>query len=926
VADTEILDNSDVAEDEDVLIHYGILRRSGRYPWGSGQSVQQSRDFLRSIESMRSKGLSDTEIAKGFGTTTTAIRAAHSIATHESRAADTALASRLKSKGLSNVAIGKRMGIPESTVRGLLAPSDKSKHDVLINTANMLRDKVGPEHYLDIGAGTENHLGISATKLATAVAVLREEGYVVHPVQTNQLGTGAGKKTTIKVLAPPGTTYGEINRNQTRIKSIAAFTDDGGHSYTDIKPPQNVNSKRIQVRYAGEGGEKADGVIYVRPGVPELSLGASRYSQVRIAVDGTHYLKGMAVYKDNLPKGTDLVFNTSKKDTGNKLDAMKPQKGEEENPFGSTVRQRYYTDAAGKKHLSPMNIVNEEGDWADWSRSLSSQVLSKQSPALARRQLGFALDQRKSELGEISRLTNPVVRKALLQKFADGADSAAVNLKAAALPGQRTHVIIPIPSLKEHEVYAPNYPNGTRLALVRFPHGGTFEIPEVTVNNRNREGNTTLGRPVPGNEHLKATDAIGIHPNVAARLSGADFDGDTVLAIPNRRGDLKTSPPLKNLEGFSPTNEYGPYHGMRTIDGGIYDAKTGKVDYGGKAPSGRAKQHQMGDVSNLITDMTIGGASHDELARAVRHSMVVIDAEKHHLNYKQSYLDNGIASLKAKYQGIKNGRLKGASTIISKASSEERVPARRLRRASEGGPIDLRTGEKVFVPTGESYTRNGKTIIKKVASTKLAEAKNALDLSSGMPIERVYAEHSNALKALANTARKMSITTGGLHYSPSAARTYAHEVSSLNAKLNKALKNKPLERQAQIIANAAVSAKRAANPGLEADALKKLKGQELIRARARVGAQKDQVYISDAEWRAIQEGAISTSKLERILENADSERVRSLATPRSTKGLSTSELAIAKARLDAGYTQAEVAESLGIPVSTLNSALKREGG
>lgn len=913
----------------DELKHYGVLRRSGRYPWGSGGSVGQSRSFLDTVATLRGRGLSEIEIASALNTNTTALRAANAIAKRETHEANIAQAIRLKDKGMSNVAIGKRMGIPESSVRGLLAANAASKQDVLITTANMLRDRVDKEHYLDIGSGNEAFLGITGNKLATAVAILREEGYQVHSVQVDQQGTRAGQKTTIKVLAPPGTTYAEINANKTRIKTIAAYSNDGGHTYNDIKPPTNVSSKRIQVLYGPDGGSKADGVIYVRPGVPDISLGSSRYAQVRIAVDGTHYLKGMAVYKDDLPKGVDLQFNTNKRSTGNDLDAMKPQKGEEENPFGSAIRQKTYVGSDGKSHLSPMNIVNEEGDWADWSRSLSSQVLSKQAPGLARRQLDYALQTRRAELEEISQLTNPVVRRSLLEKFADGADSAAVNLKAAALPGQKTHVIIPIPSLKKNEVYAPNYPNGTRLALIRFPHGGTFEIPEVTVNNHNREGSKTLGRPVPGNEHLKAIDAIGIHPDVAKRLSGADFDGDTVLAIPNAKGDLRTKPPLKRLENFDPQEHYAPYDGMRTIDGGTWSEKERKAVFPeGKHPSGRAKQHQMGDVSNLITDMTIRGASDDELAAAVRHSMVVIDSEKHGLNYKQSYIDNGIASLKRKYQappGKTGGRLPGASTIISRASSEARVVDRRLRRASEGGPINPRTGEKVFVPTGASYERNGKTIVRRVRSTKLAEARDARSLSSGTPIEEVYAAHSNALKALANTARKMSLTTGSLKYSPTANKTYAHEVSSLNASLNRALKNKPRERQAQIIADAVVSAKRAANPGLDGDALKKLRGQELVRARAKVGANKDQIYISNEEWRAIQAGAISHTRLERILENADAKRVRELATPRAATVMTDSKLALAKARLDAGYSQAEVAASLGVPVSTLNTALHRKG-
>ena len=64
-------------------------------------------------------------------------------------------------------------------------------------------------------------------------------------------------------------------------------------------------------------------MIYVRPGVKDLRIGDKRYGQVRIMVDGTHYLKGMAVYKDDLPPGKDIVFNTNKHNTGRKKDAMK---------------------------------------------------------------------------------------------------------------------------------------------------------------------------------------------------------------------------------------------------------------------------------------------------------------------------------------------------------------------------------------------------------------------------------------------------------------------------------------------------------------------------------------------------------------------------------------------------------------------------
>lgn len=921
--------------DDDVLLHYGILRRSGRYPWGSGETPEErSRGYLGYIKELEEKGVSQVDIAralsdfpeedgsKGNKVNTSALRAARAIALNEVKKADVAQALRLKEKGLSNVAIGNRMGIPESSVRAMLKPAAIDKLKILDATSNLLKEKIQDGGFLDIGQGTENHLGISKTKLANAVAKLREEGYTVENVQVPQLGT-SGNKTTVKVLAPPGTTYKDIVRAPEKIKPVAAYSNDGGHTWTDIKPPVNVDAKRVKVVYAEDGGSKADGVIYLRPGVPELSMGKAQYAQVRIAVGGTHYLKGMAMYKPDLPPGTDFEFHTSKSRTGNKLDALKKQSDDPDNPFTSSIHQRTYKGKDGKEHLSPLNIVNEQGDWDLWSRNLSSQFLSKQPVALAKHQLELALQSRREDLHEITQLTNPVVKKDLLLQFANSADRAAVHLKAAALPGQRNKVILPFQTMKPNEVYAPGYENGTRVVLVRHPHGGTFEIPELTVNNKFAPARAALGN---------APDAIGIHPKVAELLSGADFDGDAVLLIPNNRGAVKTSPPLKGLENFNPKEMYKPYHGMRTIDDGIWNEKTHSVDYPGNKdgspgkPNLRPKQHLMGDVSNLITDMTIRGAKPEELAAAVRHSMVVIDSEKHSLNYRQSYVDNGIASLKRRYQGVSpNGRLAGASTIISRAGSEQRVPKRRLRRASEGGPIDPLTGNKVWTTTAKPYVnKQGKVVIPMDRSTKLAEASDARTLVSdegGMPVEHVYASHSNNLKALANQARKESLSVGKHVYSPSANKVYSKEVASLNTKLDLALKNSPKERQAQLIAGVAAKARVAANPGMDRSDIKKVQQQELLRARAALGARKQAVEITPEEWKAIQAGAITGNKLSLILANADKDRVRKLATPRQATEMTPAKLAIAKARLASGYTQAEVAQSLGVPVSTLESAI-----
>jgi hypothetical protein len=905
------------------LMHFGILRRSGRYPWGSGEDVEtRSRDFIGTINDLKKQGLSETDIARAFHSpehpfTTTDLRAATTIARNAVKQSDINMARKLQEKGMSNVAIGKQMGRNESSVRQLLAPGEKDKADILQTTADMLERQIAEKSYIDVGTGVENHLGIARTKLNTAVSMLIEKGYTRHYIKTPQLGTGL--QTTQIVLAKPDVPYSEVYKNRGEIKQIVDYSDDGGRSFLGIKPPLNVDSKRIAVRYKEEGGDKADGVIYVRPGVEDLSLGGKRYAQVRISVDGTHYLKGMAMYKEDLPAGVDLMFNTNKSNTGNKLDAMKPLKDDPDNPFGAVIRQIGERDVSGnlKQVTSAMNLVNEEGDWGSWSKSLSTQFLSKQSPKLAKDQLDMTYERRKNELAEIRDLTNPSVRKKLLEAYSDSVDSAVVHLKAAHLPRQGSHVILPIDSMKENEVYAPNFRNGEQVVLIRYPHGGIFEIPELTVNNRHPEAKRLLG---------DAEDAIGINSKVAEKLSGADFDGDTVLVIPNNQGKIKTAKSLEKLKDFDPKASYPPYDGMRTIDGGVYDAKTNKVDYGGRQPSSRGKGTQMGLVSNLITDMTIKGASADELARAVRHSMVVIDAEKHHLDWKESAKANGISSLMEKYQGSKQG---GSSTLISRARSPIRVEKKAPRSAKDGGPIDRETGKLVFTPTGESYKDpvSGKTIIRTQRSSKLAETDNAHTLVSeggGTTIERLYADHSNRLKALANEARKEMVNTKGLDYSPSANKAYAPEVQRLRAALDIAERNAPLERQAQVLANAWVRQKRDANPDMDKVQLKKVQFQALEEARKRTGAGKKRIEISDREWDAIQAGAISKTMLNDILTNANLDRVKQLATPKSKAIMTSTKKQRALNMKAAGFTQSEIADQLGVSLTTLKNSLEGE--
>lgn len=875
----------------DELYHYGIKRRSGRYPWGSGaKKSRNASDFLSTVDVLEKDGFNEKQIAEYFGLQTKQLRAYKSNAHNEVRAAKAAMALRLKDKGYSNSEIGRRMGINESSVRSLLDPAISMRKNASTNTAEMLEKEIASKKYIDVGGGVENQIGVSRNTLDNAVEQLRAKGYTYHYLKVEQLGTG--KFTSIKVLAAPDVTYKEVKDNQSKVTSPGFYSEDLGQTVVGIKPPSSISSKRILVNYGDQGGSDKDGVIELRRGVKDLDLGAARYAQVRVAVDGTHYLKGMAMYSDDIPKGYDVIFNTNKNSSTPKMDVFKKMKDDPENPFGATIRQKTYIGKDGKEYLSALNIVNEEGDWNTWKKTLSSQMLSKQSTALAKKQLKLAYDIKKEEFDEICSLKNPVIKKCLLDKFADNCDSSAVHLKAAGLPRQASKVILPFPEMKDSEIYAPSYRNGEKVVLIRYPHGGTFEIPELVVNNKsNKKAKGLIGN---------AQDAVGINPRVAERLSGADFDGDTVLVIPVGKVKIKTSAPLKGLKNFDPKVAYPGYPGMPKP---------------GEKGSGFDKQGKMGDISNLITDMTIKGAPADDIAAAVRHSMVVIDAEKHNLNWRQSYLDNGIANLKAKYQGASNA---GASTLISRAKGDKRVPKRK-----DGYKVDPETGRKIFTETGETYEKNGKQVVRLQKSSKMYETEDAYSLSSGTAMENTYADHANKLKALANSARKTSLTTKPIPYSPEAKAKYRQEVDSLNAKLNIALKNRPLERKAQLLANERVKLVRQNNPDMDKDDIKKLKNQALTQARLQTGASKKArlVDITDREWEAIQSGAISTNKLSQIIQNSDLDILKQRSMPRESRGISDAKRARAKMLESNGYTLAEIADSLGVSTSTISKVL-----
>ena len=900
----------DISNRDDVLMHYGVKRRSGRYPWGSGDDpYQHSGDFLGRVEELQKKGLSEKEIADTIGLTTSQLRIQKSLAKEERRSLQVETAKGLREDGKSLSEIAKIMGFNnDSSVRSLLNDKSESKMKLAKSTADILKKQVDEKGMIDVGTGVERVMGVSKEKLKEALYILEMQGYPTYGGRVPQ-ATNAGRLTTLKVLCPPGTEHKEIFNYE----NIHSFTDyvsrDNGKTFSKFEYPAAMDGKRLQICYAEQGGIQKDGVIEVRRGCKDLDLGNSHYAQVRIMVDGKsvgadkdRYLKGMCVYSDDLPKGIDVRFNTNKHLGTPVKDVLKTVKDDPNNPFGSLIKpngQSKYIGEDGKEHLSLINKRAEEGDWGEWSNKLPSQFLAKQNISLIKKQIELAQASKDEEFAEIKALTNPVVKKTLLKSFADDCDSAAVHLHAAALPRQKYQVILPVPTLKDNEVYAPNYKNGEQIALVRFPHGGTFEIPILTVNNKHADARRVLGS--------NPLDAIGINQHNADRLSGADFDGDTVLCIPhNSKVKISHQKALAGLEGFDTKEAYGP----QTYEGKKIRLMT-------------RTQLEMGKISNLITDMTLKGANEDELARAVRHSMVVIDAEKHKLNYKQSEIDNGIAELKNRYQGHYNEQgnwSTGASTLLSRAKGEKRVIKRK------GSPkIDPETGKQYWEIDKSTYIdkKTGKQVYRMQKSTNMYETDDANTLSSGTPQERVYANYANHLKALGNSARKEMISTPNYKYSPDSKNKYLEEVKSLDSKLNIALLNAPKERQAQVIANSVVAAKKKEYPDLTKKEIKKISQQALSEAREQVGSKREPVKISDREWEAIQAGAISPTKLKQIIDNSDLDRLRELATPRSSKNtISLAKENKIKAMIASGYTNAEIADAIGVSSSTVAKYIK----
>ena len=890
--------------EEDILMHYGVKRRSGRYPWGSGDNpYQHGGDFLARVEELQRLGKTEKQIADELHLSTTDLRMQVRVAKHERRALQADRARSLREDGKTLDEIASILGYAnDSSVRALLNENTAANKNKAQATAEILKKELAEKGAIDVGTGVERQLGVSTGVLQEALFILETEGYNRYGVGVPQVNDPK-KRTITPVISVPEIDQREVYQNLDLVKSVGDYhSTDGGESWDKREYPASIDSSRVKILYGDEGGALKDGVIEIRRGVADLDLGDSHYAQVRILVDGSHYLKGMAMYSDDMPDGADIVFNTNKHTGTPKMDVLKKIQDDPDNPFGALIKangQSHYIDADGNEKLSAINKLKEEGDWDKMSKNLSSQFLSKQPIQLIKKQLDLTYADAADEFSEICSLNNPTVKRKLLLDFADECDSAAVHLKAAALPRQSTQVILPLNAMKETEIFAPNYRDGEKVVLIRYPHGGTFEIPELTVNNKNPTAVSVLGKNI--------RDAVGINPKVAERLSGADFDGDQVVVIPTGgRVKIQSTPALKDLKDFDPKTDYST------------EGKTGVR----LLAKGAATQRQMGEISNLITDMTLKGATEPEIARAVKHSMVVIDAAKHKLDYRQSEKDNGIAELKKKYQGFddETGHHGGASTLLSRRKQDVEVPERQ-----GSGVIDPLTGKVVYKESGRTYVdpRTGKTVEATTKVKRILAVDDVRSMSSGTLQEEAYADYANKMKDLANKARLEYKATPTLKRSASAAKAFEPEVNRLMAALKVAQLNAPLEREAQRIANARVKAKVQANNITDKDEISKIRRAAISDARNSTGAsgKRTRITISDGEWTAIQSGAISDTTLSEILRYAEPKTVRERATPRRTTQLSDARISRIKAMANSGHTNAEIAEALGISTSAVSKYL-----
>lgn len=323
-----------ITSESNILEHYGTKRHSGRYPWGSGDNpYQHSGDFLSRVEVLKKKGLSEKDILesindslpKEYQMSLSEFRVAKRTAIHERKTSEYEQIHKLKDEDhLGWTEIANQLGMSESSVRSKYAGNADKKAQRAKNIAETLKKEVDKKGMIDVSEGANFALGVTDTELQDAAYTLEAEyGYKRYGVGIKQ-PTNNRQQTNIMVLAKPEFDQKYAYNHQEQIDSLGDYhTDDGGETFTKLQRPSSLDSSRVAIRYGDEGGLDKDGVMEIRRGVPDLDLGKSHYAQVRILVDGDHYLKGMAVYSDDLPDGVDVKLDYKRSEQENGIPELK---------------------------------------------------------------------------------------------------------------------------------------------------------------------------------------------------------------------------------------------------------------------------------------------------------------------------------------------------------------------------------------------------------------------------------------------------------------------------------------------------------------------------------------------------------------------------------------------------------------------------
>ena len=171
----EMLSILESSESDTELKHYGIKRRSGRYPWGSGEDgYQRGMDFYARYEALKKKGFSDKDIARELGMldkdgnpSTGILRMERAYAKDLRNIYNIERARSLAEDGKGPTEIAKIMGVSrESTVRGWLDPGFEERTLKATNTAEFLQDMIYESEHgmIDVGKGAHIKLGLTETR------------------------------------------------------------------------------------------------------------------------------------------------------------------------------------------------------------------------------------------------------------------------------------------------------------------------------------------------------------------------------------------------------------------------------------------------------------------------------------------------------------------------------------------------------------------------------------------------------------------------------------------------------------------------------------------------------------------------------------------------------------------------------------------